>query len=111
MRLFAAVPQTRGTLAPGVYPSRPDLLAAATGDGAGLGLRERRALRKQARSLPGASAEQSRAQLSREELSAALAEAARPLAERQDLRTDSRLARLPTGLPVPQKPPHQRSPT
>src|SRR5260221_11320413 len=98
MGLFAAVAQTLGTLGPAVYASRPDLLAAATGDGAGLGLRERRALRKQARSLPGASAEQSRAQLSREELSAALAEAARQLAEWQDPRTDPGLPRLPSGF-------------
>ncbi len=103
MRLFAAVAQTLGTLGPAVYASRPDLLAAATGDGAGLRLRERRALRKQARSLPGASAEQSRAQLSREELSAALAEAARQLAEWQDLRTDSGLPRLPSGFRELQK--------
>src|SRR5258708_19820733 len=118
MRLLAAVAQPLGTLGPAVYASRPDLLAAATGDGAGLGLRERRALRKQARSLPGASAEQSRAQLSREELSAALAEAARQLAEWQDLRTDSGLPRLPSGFrelqklppqchhPMPPPPPH-----
>src|SRR5260221_10861688 len=103
MGLFAAVAQTLGPLGPAVYASRPDLLAAATGDGAGLRLRERRALRKQARSLPGASAEQSRAQLSREELGAALAEAARQLAEWQDLRTDSGLPRLPSGFRELQK--------
>jgi very-short-patch-repair endonuclease len=108
MELFAAVARTLGTLGPGVYAARPDLLAAATGDGAGLGLRERRALRKQARSLAGAragqsSAGQSRAELSREDLSAALAEAARQLAEWQDLRTDSGLPRLPSGFRELQK--------
>ena len=118
MELFAAVARTLGTLGPGVYAARPDLLAAATGDGAGLGLRERRALRKQARSLAGAragesrsgesrsgqsSAELSRAELSREDLSAALAEAARQLAEWQDLRADSGLPRLPSGFRELQK--------
>src|SRR5258707_1428847 len=40
MQLFASVARTLGTLGPGVYADRPDLLATATGDGAGLGLRE-----------------------------------------------------------------------
>src|SRR5260221_2762211 len=93
VRLFAAVAQTLSSLGPEVYASRPDLLAASTGDGAGLALRERRALRKQARSLPGA-----RADLSREELCAALTEAAGQLAEWQELRTDSGLPRLPSGF-------------
>ena len=94
MRLFAAVAQTLRTLTPGVFTSEPGRLAAATGDGAGLGLRERRALRKQARSLPSASAE-----LPREELCAVLTEAARQLAEWQDLRTDDGLPRLPSSFP------------
>jgi very-short-patch-repair endonuclease len=98
VRLFAAVAQTLRTLAPDVYASRPELLAAATGDGAGLGLRERRALRKQARSLPVARAGQPGAEPSREELSAALTDAARQLAEWQDVRTDAGLPRLPSGL-------------
>src|SRR5258708_35978972 len=103
MRLLAAVAQPLGTLGPAVYASRPDLLAAATGDGAGPRLREPRALRQQARSLPGASAEQSRAQLSREELSAALAEAARQLAEAQHPPRGCRPAPLPPGVPGLQK--------
>src|SRR5260221_10719426 len=98
-RLFAAVAQTLRSLGPEVYASRPDLLAASTGDGAGLGLRERRALRKQARSLPGA-----RADLSREELCAALTEAAGPLAAWQGLRPDPGPPRPPAGLPGAQKP-------
>jgi very-short-patch-repair endonuclease len=98
MQLFAAVAETLRTLSPGVYSSRPDLLATATGDAAGLRLRERRALRKQARSLAAARADQSRAELSREELGAALAEAARQLAEWQKLGTDSGLPRLPSGF-------------
>ncbi len=93
MRLYAAVRQTLRTLAPGVYASRPELLATAMGNGADLGFRERRALRKQARSLV-----RSTAQDSAEELPEILAEAARQLAEWQDLRTDEGLPRLPAGF-------------
>jgi very-short-patch-repair endonuclease len=99
MRLFTAVAASLRTLAPGVYAARPDLLAAATAGGAGLGLRERRALRAQARSLASAHARQSHPGLTRQELSAALSEAATQLAEWQDLRTGSGLPRLPSGFP------------
>ncbi len=51
MRLFVAVRTTLTTFDPAVYAADPALLAVATGDGAGLGFRDRRALRKQARSL------------------------------------------------------------
>lgn len=51
MRLFAGIEQTLRTFDPAVYTSSPRSLAAATGDGEGLGLLERRRLRVQARSL------------------------------------------------------------
>jgi hypothetical protein len=51
VRLFAGIEQTLRTFDPAVYASSPALLAAATGDGEGLGLLERRRLRAQARSL------------------------------------------------------------
>ena len=51
MRLYAAIGQTLRTFDPAVYRSGPASLAAATGDGEGLGLLERRRLRGQARSL------------------------------------------------------------
>jgi very-short-patch-repair endonuclease len=51
MRLYAAIGQTLSTFDPGVYTSSPRSLATAAGDGAGLGLLERRRLRAQARSL------------------------------------------------------------
>jgi very-short-patch-repair endonuclease len=89
MRLFAAVARTLRTLDAGVFTAEPGRLAAAVGDGAGVGLRERRSLRKQARSLTGA-------ELGREELCAALTGAASQLAEWQDLRTDAGLPRLPS---------------
>jgi len=93
MQLYAAIGQTLRTLAPRAYAARPELLANATGDAAGLGLRERRALRKQAQSLLSGSA-----QLSREQLSASLNEAAGQLAQWQELRTDDGLPRLPAGF-------------
>src|SRR6266699_4419345 len=51
MRLFAGIEQTLRIFDPAVYQSSPRSLAAATGDGEGLGLLERRRLRAQARSL------------------------------------------------------------
>src|SRR5206468_7315158 len=51
MRLFAGIEQTLRTFDPAVYQSSPRSLAAATGDGEGLGLLERRRLRAQARTL------------------------------------------------------------
>src|SRR5258707_3268901 len=52
VRLFAAVAQTLRSLGPEVYASRPHLLAASTGDGAGPGLPERGGPREPARPLP-----------------------------------------------------------
>ncbi len=52
MRLFTGIQATARALGLDVYAADPARMAAATGDGAGLTFRERRALRKQARS-PG----------------------------------------------------------
>jgi very-short-patch-repair endonuclease len=93
MRLYAAVRQTLRALAPSVYAAGPGLLATAAGNGDGLGFRERRALRKQARSLVRGTA-----QVSADELPAVLNEAARQLADWQELRTDEGLPRLPAGF-------------
>jgi very-short-patch-repair endonuclease len=90
--LYGAVSQTLRTLDADVYSSDPARLAAATGDGAGVGLRERRALRKQARSLVTAG------DPSREDLCAALGRAAAQLARWRELRTDQGRPRLPSGL-------------
>jgi very-short-patch-repair endonuclease len=94
MRLFADVAQTLRMFAPAVFSSNPQRLSAATGAGTGLGLRERRALRKQASTLsvPGPDRP-------REELSAALAQAAAQLAQWQQLSTDGGLPRPPSSLP------------
>ena len=91
--LYDRVRQTLRVLAPGVYAADPARLAVAVGDGAGLGLRERRALRRQAAGLvaPGVS-------LEREGLAAALSEAAAQLADWEAARTDAGLPRLPAGL-------------
>jgi len=97
MLMYGAVAKTLRTLDADVYSSDPARLAAATGDGAGIGMRERRALRKQARSLLLAG------EPSREELAAALGQAAAQLARWQDLRTDDGLPRLPSGLEELQK--------
>jgi len=93
LRLFAAVQQTLRAFDPGVYAADPARLAAAAGDGIGLGLRERRALRKQGSALAVGSPE-----ASREHLSAALTEASAQLAQWQQLRTDEGLPRLPAGF-------------
>src|SRR6266571_3892191 len=93
MRLFAAVARTLSALSPDVYTSRPGLLATATGDGAGLGFLERRALRKQARSLLSDSA-----QISREQLHDLLTEADAQLAEWKEHSTDGGMPRLPRDL-------------
>ena len=91
--LFSGIRQTLRILAPAVYASDPARLAAAAGDGAGLGLRERRALRKQAAGLVAAGTE-----LSREDLAAALGAAAAQLADWESARTDQGRPRLPGGL-------------
>jgi very-short-patch-repair endonuclease len=103
IRLYAAVERTRQVLAATVYESSPERLAAACGDGAGLKFRERHALRKHARSLwraeggePGASGRTGPP--SREALAAVLTEAAGQLAHWQELRADTGLPRLPSGL-------------
>ncbi len=93
VRLYAAIAQTLRTLAPEVYSSQPGALAAATGDGRDLRFGERRALRKQARSLWIASEKPSR-----EQLCAALTEAAEQMAEWESIRTDDGLPRLPARL-------------
>jgi very-short-patch-repair endonuclease len=93
MRLFASVESSVRRLGPGVYAADPARLAAATGDGTGLGFRERRALRKQARSL-AEGAGWSR-DLTDAELTAALAEAAAELSRWRELRTDDGPPRLP----------------
>ncbi len=105
MRLYAAVRQTLRSLAAGVYAvgagdgqgaggvSGLDLLARATGDGAGLGFRERRALRRRAAALAGEGT-----QLPGEQLHRLLREAATQLAEWQELSTDGGLPRLPAGF-------------
>ena len=96
MRLYAAVRQTLRALAADVYTTGPDgldLLARATGDGAGLGFRERRALRKRAVALAGDSA-----QLPAEQVHRLLCAAAGQLAEWQELSTDGGLPRLPAGF-------------
>jgi very-short-patch-repair endonuclease len=90
--LYGAIAQTLRMLEADVYAGDPARLAAATGDGAGIGLRERRALRKQARSLVTAG------DPSREELCAALGRAAAQLARWRELRSDEGLPRLPSGL-------------
>jgi len=92
LRLYAAVRETLRMLEPAVYAADPARLAAATGDGAGLGLRERRALRRQAAALAAGP------QLSREQLSAALGAAAAQLRQWEQLRTDDGPPRLPSGL-------------
>jgi very-short-patch-repair endonuclease len=89
MRLFAAVRATLRRFGAGVYAADPGRLAAAAGDGAGLGFRERRGLRKDARALAGDQ------QLDDAQLASALGAAASELAQWQDLRTDDGLPRLP----------------
>jgi len=96
MRLFAGIEASARRFGPGVYAADPVRLAAATGDGAGLGFRERRALRKQARSL--AQAAPAAPELTDAELTAALAEAAAELSRWRDLRADDGLPRLPARI-------------
>ena len=95
MRLFAAARTTRQAFDAAVYTADLALLAVATGDGAGLGFRERRGLRKQARSLVRAADQPTAARLTEQQLSAALGEAADQLAQWQELRTDDGLPRVP----------------
>jgi very-short-patch-repair endonuclease len=94
MRLFAGAQATAAMFGSDVYQADPAKLAKATGDGAGIGFLERRALRKQARALasPGG------AELSDEQLSSVLDEVAHQLSLWQDLRTDNGLPRVPARM-------------
>src|SRR5580693_9059982 len=51
VRLFEGVAAAERVLGPGVWAAGPARLAAAVGEGAGIGIRERRALRRQAAAL------------------------------------------------------------
>ena len=98
--LYASIAQTLTTLDAGVYRAGPERLAVACGDGAGLKFRERHALRKQARALwrptAGPTAGPAAAEPSREELAAALTEAAAQLAQWQELSSGDGLPALPS---------------
>jgi len=94
MRLFAGTQATVAMFGNEVYHADPARLAAATGDGSGLGFRERRALRKQARTLAGPDS----AELSDEQLSSVLHEVADQLSKWLELRTDAGTPRLPSRL-------------
>jgi len=102
MRLYSAIGRTLDVLDPAVYTSRPRALADATTGSGDIPLRERHGLRKRASALSAGPGKPSR-----EELSAALTDAADQLAEweRQRLpRTGSggdeapTLPRLPAGF-------------
>ena len=93
MQLFAAVRASLQTFAPAVYVAGPDRLAAAAGNASGVSFMERRALRKQARSMVVCGDE-----LSWEQLADALTAAATVLAQWRELRTDDGMPRLPAGL-------------
>ncbi len=93
MQLFAAVRASLQAFTPQVYAADLDRLVAATGTAAGLSFLERRALRKQARSLVIGGDE-----LSPEQLAAALTTAAAVLARWCELRTDDGMPRLSSGL-------------
>jgi very-short-patch-repair endonuclease len=96
MRLFAGIESSVRRLGLGVYAADVARLAAASSDGGGLGFRERRALRKQARALAeGAGWGR---EVTDEELAAALAEAAAELSRWRELRTDEGLPRLPAQI-------------
>jgi very-short-patch-repair endonuclease len=90
MRLFAAVKTTIRTFSSAIYTADPARLAVAAGDGAGLGFRDRRALRKQARGLVTDGR-----QLDDAQLATALSEAASQLELWRQLRTDEGMPRLP----------------
>jgi very-short-patch-repair endonuclease len=93
MQLFAAVRTSLQTFAAGVYAADPDRLAAAAGGTGGLSFMERRALRKQARSLVISGED-----LSWEELADGLTGVSAVLAQWRELRADNGAPRLPAGL-------------
>jgi very-short-patch-repair endonuclease len=93
IELLAAVRSTLQVFGPGVFGADPARLAQAVGDGTGLSFLERRALRKQARSLVTAGAEPTP-----EQLAAALNAAAGQLAAWPELAAGQPDARLPAGL-------------
>src|SRR5215470_5065018 len=102
-QLYTGIAQTLRILSAAVYESSPERLAAANGDGAGIKFRERHTLRKQARTLWRATGEPGQAgsgagQPSREELTAALNDAAAQLSQWQELSTDGGAPRLPPGF-------------
>jgi hypothetical protein len=103
MQLYAAVAQTLRTFDPAVYTSSPATLAAATSEGGGLGLLERRRLRNQARSLWRGGQDPAE-KPSWDDLHQALDAAARQLAEWQRLSvTEPATAskpHLPAGYPA-----------
>jgi very-short-patch-repair endonuclease len=94
LRLLAGVQATLRMFGPASYDADLALLARATAGGDGLGFRERRAGRKQARALAGLAG----AQLADEQLSAVLAEAASQFSDWLELRTDTGQPRLPSRL-------------
>jgi very-short-patch-repair endonuclease len=91
MRVLAGVQATIRMFGNDIYQADPARLAAAAGDGGGLGFRERRSLRRQARTLAGAAGEE----LADGQLASVLAEAADQLTQWLEWRTDAGLPRLP----------------
>ncbi|MEO3858868.1 AAA domain-containing protein [Acrocarpospora sp. B8E8] len=93
LELLSGIARTHELFDPAVYGSSPADLAAATGEGAELGLRDRFRLRRQAQALwigpPKAP---------REDLHTALVSAAAQLAGWEYLRTKAGLPRLPSGF-------------
>jgi very-short-patch-repair endonuclease len=93
VRLLASVDASLQTLSADVYLANPDQLAQAVAGAGSAGFMERRNLRRQARQLVTASAE-----ISADELTAALMQAGSDLARWQELRIDGGLPRVPADL-------------
>jgi len=93
IELFAAVRSTLQVFGPGVFAADPGRLAQAVSGGEGMSFLERRALRKQARSLAAVSPE-----LAPDQLAAALSAAAGQLAAWPELAGGQADALLPAGL-------------
>ena len=105
MQLLTSIQASLRMLSADVYAADPGRLAVATGAGTGLSFRDRRALRKQGRSLVVDAGEggaggrpRSAGELTDAELSAAFSQAADELARWQQLRTDDGMPRLPARL-------------